>query len=70
MKKDRVIFLADKNKSVQNEFNEDGALIALTDENGKEVVFEILGVVDSDLPKADFYLTVGKFFVWRSLWIY
>ncbi len=33
------IFLADKNKSVQNEFNEDGALIALTDENGKEVVF-------------------------------
>ena len=36
MKKDRVIFLADKNKSVQNEFNEDGALIALTDENGKE----------------------------------
>ena len=48
MKKDRVIFLADKNKSGQNEFNEDGALIALTDENGKEVVFEILGVVDYD----------------------
>lgn len=48
MKKDRVIFLADKNKSAQNEFNEDGALIALTDENGKEVVFEILGVVDYD----------------------
>ena len=40
--------MADKNKSVQNEFNEDGALIALTDENGKEVVFEILGVVDYD----------------------
>lgn len=75
-----MIFLADKNKSVQNEFNEDGALIALTDENGKEVVFEILGVVDYDndefavlienSAKADFYLTVGKFFVWRSLWIY
>ncbi len=46
--KDRVIILADKNKSNQNEINEDGALIALTDENGKEVVFEILGVVDYD----------------------
>lgn len=46
--KDRVIILADKNKSNQNEINEDGALIALTDENGKEVVFEILGVVDHD----------------------
>lgn len=32
--------MADKNKSVQNEFNEDGALIALTDENGKEVVLK------------------------------
>lgn len=46
--KDRVIILADKNKSNQNEINEDGALIALTDENGKDVVFEILGVVDYD----------------------
>lgn len=46
--KDRVIILADKNKSNQNEINENGALIALTDENGKEVVFEILGVVDYD----------------------
>ena len=45
---DRVIVLVDKNKSVQNEINEDGALIALTDENGNEVVFEILGVVDYD----------------------
>ena len=36
------------NKSVNNEINEDGALIALTDESGKEVVFEILGVVDYD----------------------
>ena len=45
---DRVIVLADKNKSNQNEINEDGALIALTDENGNEVVFEILGVVDYD----------------------
>lgn len=34
------------NKSVNNEINEDGALIALNDESGKEVVFEILGVVD------------------------
>ena len=37
MKKDRVIFLADKNKSVQNEFNEDGALIALTTKTAKKL---------------------------------
>ena len=43
-----MIVLADKNRSNQNEINEDGALIALTDENGNEVVFEILGVLDYD----------------------
>ncbi len=43
-----MIFLADINNSAQNEFNDEGALIALTDENGNEVVFEILGVVEYD----------------------
>lgn len=33
-------------------------------------IFNNCKCIDSDLPKADFYLTVGKFFVWRSLWIY
>ena len=53
--------MADKNKSVQNEFNEDGALIALTDENGKEVVFEILII--------DWLNWLIKIISdWRSMW--
>lgn len=40
--------MADNNATFQNDINDDGALIALTDETGKEVIFEILGVVDYD----------------------